>query len=212
MDVVVAAWRGAGSPPGAGSDPGVCARCCLPAALVATCAVVSKNFTGYDGWASPGRGGLCPACAWAHSAAPLRAQAHMVLRDGPRLVALDRPALTQVLAAGALAAGCALVVPLRPGRKHVLAAATWGRVATEAGPMPWRAGDVARLAAVARLRSAGFGPRMICQIAPAYPVLSTLGADRVPAVLQDWAALACWRHGGAWLELALHATTAAASR
>lgn len=212
VDVVVAAWRGAGSPAGAGSDAGVCARCRLPAALVATGLVVSKNFTGYDGWAAPGRGGLCPACTWAHSAAPLRARAHMVCQDGPRLVALERSALLQVLLRGAMAAGCAVVVPLRPGRKHVLGAATWGQVATEAGPMPWRAGDVARLAAVTRLRSAGFGTRMICQVAPAYPVLAALDTHRVPAVLEDWAALAPWRRGGAWLELALHATTAAASR
>lgn len=212
MDVVVAAWRGAGSPAGAGSDAGVCARCRLPAVLVATAVVVSKNFTGYDGWAAPGRGGLCPACTWAYTEPALRAQAHVVHREGPHLIALQRPGLAEALLHGAMTAGCALVVPLRPGRKHVLTTAVWGRVATEGGAMPWRAGDAARLAVVARLRAAGFGPRMIRQVAPAYPVLSALPAGSVGAVLADWAALAPWRGGGAWLELALHATIVEALR
>ena len=207
MDVVVAAWCGAGSPASASSVVGVCARCGSQACVVAVRAVVSKNFTGYDGWATPGCGGLCPACAWAHTSAVLREVAHQVSQVGPHLAALQREDLAEVLAKGALSPGCALVVPLRPGRKHVIAAARWGQVATEAGAMPWRGADARALGAVVRLRAAGFGPRMIAAPAPAYPVLRALPAHQVPVVLGDWAALAPWRAGGAWLELALHATT-----
>jgi len=65
MDVLTAAWAAHGRPPIKGlSAAGECARCGrADLGAVATRAVVSKTFTGYDGWLNPCGAGLCPVCA-----------------------------------------------------------------------------------------------------------------------------------------------------
>lgn len=70
MDVLTAAWVGAGSPtPHATSLTGDCSHCGSRDQLVAVRAVVSKQFTGFDGWANPSGRGVCPGCAWGYATA-----------------------------------------------------------------------------------------------------------------------------------------------
>ena len=85
MDVLTAAWVGAGSPtPHATSLTGDCSHCGSRDQLVAVRAVVSKQFTGFDGWANPSGRGVCPGCAWGYATAELRAGAHPPTRGvGP---------------------------------------------------------------------------------------------------------------------------------
>lgn len=214
MDVLTAAWSAHGCPlPADQSMTGQCARCSRDAALVATRTVVSKVFTAFDGWREPGGAGLCPACTWGFRAPGLRLVAHLVTSAPLKLQALDPPSLGQLLGAP-LPAEVAVIVPLRPGRKHLLPEAVWGRVAVDDARLPWTASDVDRLAAMCRLRALGFGPRMLTEAAPAWPVLRRLPHSRWSQILGDWSRLELWRSRRPWFDLGVQAsytTTAAAA-
>lgn len=206
MNVLTAAYAASGTPAPTPDLAGRCARCGTHSdQLTRTTQVVSKLFTAFDGWQDPTGRGICPPCAWAHTAPQLRQHPHLVTAGA--LEQLTRPALEQLLLAGPLTGRQALVVPLRPGRKHLLPEATWGHVTTDAARLPWTAGDVTRLEAVLRLRAAGFGSRMLAADAPPWPVFSRIAPDLWTQVLTDWEALAPWRTRRPWLDLALHATT-----
>lgn len=152
MNVLTAAWTGAGSPAPDDGELGRCARCATPAVLTPARQVVSKVFTSYDDWARPSGAGVCPACAWGYTEPQLRATTHLVTRDPAAVQAFSRQDAQQLLADGALPSDVALVVPLRPGRKHLMPGASWGRVSLDNTQIPWTGGDVARLAVVVRLR------------------------------------------------------------
>ena len=138
MDVLTAAWVGAGSPtPYATSLTGDCSHCGSRDQLVAVRA-----------GANPSGRGVCPGCAWGYATAELRAGAHLVTRDPASLAPLDRAGVAALLRSGPLGADSALVVPLRPGRKHLLPMATWGRVAVEDVGLGWNHQEVARHRAV----------------------------------------------------------------
>jgi hypothetical protein len=172
--------------------------------------VVSRVFTAFDDWHNPSASGLCPACTWGYRAPGLRSRAHLVT-EAPQLRQLTHRGLQQLLAA-AVPAHVALIVPLRPGRKHLVPEARWGRVTVEDTQLSWGAADATRLAVVRRLRAAGFGPRMLTDPAPSWSVLRHLPpADRADT-LRDWAALDGWRRRRPWLEVALHATTVTRTR
>ena len=211
MDVLTAAWTAAGRPlPAVPAGAGRCARCSTSSTgLTPVRQVLSTSFTGYDTWDDPGRGGLCPACTWGHTTPALRATAHHLTRTGPRLRPLSRPALAARLGAP-LSCDEALVVPLRPGRKHLLPDATWGRITLDDLTLPWTPQDVIRLQAVRRLRQAGFGSRMLTAPAPAWTVVHRLPAARRTAVMDDWSRLQVWRDRPPLLAFALHATVPAA--
>ena len=210
MDVLTAAWIGDGRPTVEPSPTleGPCARCGTTAALVPARSVISKAFTAFDGWSTPNGRGLCPACAWCYDTTSLRAVAHLVTRQLPALRRMTRDDAVVLLRAGALAVDLSLVVPLRPGRKHVVPAAEWGRVSVDDVPVPWSASDAQLLEAVLELRSQGFGTRMLAEPAPPVPVLKALAPDRWARVLQLWEALGPWRTPDSpWMDLALHITT-----
>ena len=209
MDVLTAAWVGAGSPtPHATSLTGDCSHCGSRDQLVAVRAVVSKQFTGFDGWANPSGRGVCPGCAWGYATAELRAGAHLVTRDPASLAPLDRASVAALLRSGPLGADSALVVPLRPGRKHLLPMATWGRVAVEDVDLGWNHQEVARLRQIDRLRALGFGSRMLTAAAPPFQVMRTLTSEQFPQVLDAWSQLEPWRQpGNPWMALAVHVTT-----
>lgn len=208
MSVLAAAWAAAGSPAAAGTMDGACARCGAAARLVPVRTAVSKQFTAFDRWADPCGAGLCAGCAWGYTTAALRAGAHLVTRLPPTLTAVGRAGAAGRLLAGPLRPDAALIVPLRPGRKHLLPDAPWGRVAVDDAAVPWSAGDARRLRAVRELRGLGFGSRMLAAAAPAFQVLARLPAARYGEVLGLWAELDPWRvPGSPWLGLAIHITT-----
>ncbi|WP_043650842.1 hypothetical protein [Cellulosimicrobium cellulans] len=210
MDVLTAAWIASGWPivDEASLGAGECARCDASAHLVPVRRAVSKSFTAYDAWSNPSGPGLCQACTWAYTTTSLRAQAHLVGRSPATVRPVPRSGAAELLLTGALSADDALFVPLRPGRKHVLPAAEWGRVAVDDVTIPWSASDASLLRRVLDLRDRGFGTRMIAEPAPPYAVLIGLDRSEWPAVLQAWRELAPWRSpDNPWLHLALHITT-----
>jgi hypothetical protein len=156
-------------------------------------------------------------CSWGYATAGLRAGAHLITRTPAMVQALTRDQARAALTS-ALAADQALVVPLRPGRKHVLPDAVWGRVSVDDAHLPWGEHDAALLQLVIDLRGKGFGSRMLAEPAPPYPVLQTLPRADWQPVLQAWEQLTPWRvPDSPWLPLALHVTlpisdTAAAHR
>ncbi len=210
MDVLTAAWLAAGQPevmpPG---GDGVCARCRRRAPLVPVRAVISGKFTGWERWADPCGSGVCPSCAWGYRDPVLRRAPTCVTARPPRITHPAPGELAAVLAAP-LRQDMALSVPLRPGRKHLLPAAAWGRIITGDAHLAWTRGDVARLDVMTRLRDDGFGSRMLAAPAPAFGVLRRLPPERQRGVLAEWADLAAWRSRRPWLDLALHVTAAAA--
>lgn len=207
-DVVIAAWIGAQRPIAMHTThDGPCARCGTPTALIAAAQVVSRNFTGYESWTRPTGGGLCPACAWAYRTPGLRQHAHLVRRDPAELRCLTTLDARGVLAQGAPGAGEAVVVPLRAGRKHLLPSASWGSLRVDDSHLPWTTADVMRLLAVERLRSLGFAPSVLSDVAPPYAVLRRQPRRAWPAVIADWQTLAPWRDHPVWLTLAVSVTT-----
>jgi hypothetical protein len=214
VTVLTIAWRAAGAPSRKDiAVAGICARCGNSAELSPARAVISKTFTGFEGWVDPSGHGLCPACCWAYSTDILRLSPHLVTANPEAMSRLTKAEVGEILQRGPLERGCALVVPLRPGRKHLMPTATWGRVTVEDAHLPWAAADARRLQVVARLRTLGFGTRMLASAAPAYPALRRLPAPDWPQVLSWWAELDPWRAADSpWLALALHVTVPADSK
>lgn len=209
MDVLTAAWLAAGARPApALTRAGRCARCSTLAELTAVRSAISKTFTGFEGWGDPGGTGLCGACAWAYTTPQLRAEPHLVTRQPVGLRRLQRTDIRAVLLTGALDPCLALVVPLRPGRKHVVPTARWGRVTVDDAVLPWGDSDAARLGELIELRGRGFGSRMLTEPAPSYHVLRRLPPDQWQPTMRAWQQLAPWRAPDSpWLPLALHVTT-----
>jgi hypothetical protein len=206
-DVVRTAWAAAGRP-AAGRSRGSCARCGGAGRTTAVRELVSGNFTAWDGWVDPSGRGLCGPCAWAYREPCLRALPTLVRAAGPAMAHPRRGDLAGLLSCPA-EPGAVLIIPLRPGRKHLLPEAQWGRVVTDDAALPWGPADVARLQAMLRLRQAGFGTRMLAAAAPAYPVLRRLPAGGRTATLADWDLLRDWRARPPWLRLAAYVTTPA---
>ena len=208
MDVLTAAWTAAGAPTSPSSIHGPCARCGRQASLTATRTVVSKVFTSFDSWVHPAGAGVCPSCAWGYRTPDLRSSAHMVTRS-PKygLSSLTRPAVLEVLTSGRLNVDAALVVPLKPGRKHLIPDAVWGQVTLDDVHLPWTTAAADRLQVVADLRSRGFGTRMLEEPAPPWPILRRQPRADWILVMAAWVQLDPWRTPASpWLALALHIT------
>lgn len=208
MTVMTTAWRAAGAP--VRSDiavSGVCARCGQRGELTSARAVISKSFTGFESWVDPSGLGLCPSCCWGYATPELRLVPHLVTVEPAALTALSKADVSALLAAGGLAAGQAVIVPLRPGRKHLLPTAHWGRVTVDDAHLSWNVDDARRLQTVQQLRDLGFGTRMLGAGAPPFTALRKLPAQQWSTVIDGWAQLDPWRAGPSpWLALALHIT------
>lgn len=211
MDPLEVAWVAAGRPRPACSGPGggfsgVCARCGAEGEeLVPTSRVVSDRFTDYDQWADPSGAGLCPACTWAYREARVRAEAHSVSRVPAALTFLTAAALGQLLCRP-VEPDVAVAVPLRPGRKHVLPAAAFGRVCVDGTLLSWSTADCERLDAMSQLRAAGVSTRALAQTSPPWPVVRGLGLEARDLLLRRWAALDPWRRAAPWFDLGVAAT------
>ena len=221
-DVLTVAYAAAGSPATPHELEGACARCGIETDQLTRATgrrVVSEQFTAYDGWRSPSNvRGLCPPCTWALTAPALRQHPHQITRtpqaDPIHNTDLSSAGFRQLtrsdlagLLESPLAGDVAVIVPLRPGRKYLLPEAQWGTIATDATRLPWVAADADRLAALQRLRGAGFGSRLLAAPAPPWPVFSRLSPSAWPQVLADWEHLKPWRERTPWLDLAIYATT-----
>ena len=208
MNVLTAAWVGSGCS-GVADDPSAarCARCGVRAGVVPTRAAVSKTFTGFDDWAHTSGRHLCECCAWGYSTPGLRASPYLITRDPAGIQGMARHQVGEFLAGGALATDSCVVVPLRPGRKHLLPTAVWGRVCVDDARLIWGPLHAELLRTVFRLRSLGFGSRMLAEPAPSFRVMSSLPASQYAAVLRDWERLSHWREpDNPWLPLAVHIT------
>lgn len=208
MTVLTSAWVGSGFSFG-DEDPGDerCACCGDRAGSVPVRSAVSKTFTGFDSWVDPVGRQLCACCAWGYSTPELRAGPLLVTRTPAALRQLSRQEAGEVLARGAVGQGECVVIPLRPGRKHLLPGAGWGRVSVDDANLTWTGAHAELLGLVHKLRSMGFGSRMLAEPAPSFRVLSSLPAEQYTTVLRDWEQLAPWRTpDNPWLSLAIHVT------
>lgn len=208
MDVLHAAWIAAGEPHIAGDRAGVgrCGRCAAAdTTLLPAASAVSKVFTAWDQWRNPNAPGLCNACTWGYRHSPLRTHVHLVTTE-PRLACLSSAEVYHALAVP-LPPDTAVILPLRPGRKHLLPQAQWGRVNVDDAALSWTSADVERLAAVRRLRRHGVGSRMLTEAAPPFGVMRRVGPPQHAALLADWDLLAPWRRRPLWLNVALRCTT-----
>jgi len=204
-DVVQVAWTAVGCPrPAAATGPaGVCARCGRADTLLSPVRrVLSRNFSGFDDWARPALDGLCQACTWAYQTPLLRSVPHLVVRQPEMLTPLTRSELATLLTRP-MTSDEALVVPLRPGRQHVVAGATWGGIATDHLVLTWTAEDVTRLGLVQNLRGLGCTLTALLQPAPPYQVVTRAGAGRWQELMDQWEQLQPWRSRETWMQLAM---------
>ena len=105
-----------------------CARCGhATTAMTPVGQVISRRFTGYESWTNLAGRHLCQVCVWVYRHRPLRSEVHIVTRSPATLQAANPSLLRQVLAAP-VGADTLVIVPLRPGRKHLLPDARWGFV------------------------------------------------------------------------------------
>lgn len=210
MTVTTSAWIGAGRParPANQGGGGACSRCGRAGELVPVRSAISKAFTAFDGWSNPNGAGLCQACAWSYATPRLRSAIHLIHRHPAKLEPLTKPQARSLLGRGRLDPAAAVVIPLRPGRKHLLPTAEWGQVCVDDARLPWTDQHAQLLDLVEKLRELGFGSRMLTEPAPPFQVMRALPRDRWAWVLQAWEALAVWRPpDNPWLPLAVHLTT-----
>ena len=214
-DIVATAYEatsGTSTPPAAAVDGSRCARCSSPSGrMTAVQDVVSNRFTGYHSWINPRGDGLCEPCTWGYRHRPLRTEVHLVHRDRPKLETLTDAQLAAALASP-IPADIAVIVPARSGRKHVFPDAEWGHVAAADANLTWRRRDADVLAAMTRLRAAGFTEANLAAPAPPFTIVQALHPTDLPAVLADWATLDPWRSAPPWWHLGLRASSHATRR
>ena len=204
-DVVEVAWRAHGSPSAmAGTLDGLCARCGTPDSLTVTRNVISRNFTAFDDWRDPAGAGLCRACTWAFRSPMLRTIPFLVVRFPEMLTPLATDQLRAQLREPMLP-DKTVVVPLRPGRKHVLSGAAWGHVATDEHLLTWTSDDAHRLELAEQLLALGYRTSQLLQPAPPYPQTAALPIAQAVWALDAWQDLAPWRTKQVWMAVAVRA-------
>lgn len=207
-DVVDTAWEAIGSPVVEPSSmtSGVCARCGRVAELVSSAKAVSKFYRSWDVWRDPNGAGVCPACMWSFHAPLLRSVPHWIHRDPSMLVALSPADLAGRLQLP-LGTDSAIVLPLRPGRRHLIHHAQWGTVTTDDGALAWTSGDARRLGDYQRLRALGLSHQQVMAPVPPFALLRKLDSVQAAEVLDVWPALDSWRACPAWAAIASRTLT-----
>ena len=213
LDVVTTAYAAATgaavSWPPAGVPGGpACARCGRPTEGCGRRVreTVSRTFTGFDGWVDVAAPTMCRVCVWVYTTTALRSDLMVVTSDPPRATKLSKSRLRRVLG-HAISSNSAVVVPLRPGRKHILPHARWGRVAVDDVALPWTELDAERLSAAVRLRRCGFSLAALGRAAPAFNTLRTNPHRAWASIFSDWDRLDPWRERPVYLDLAATAST-----
>jgi hypothetical protein len=97
----------------------------------------------------------------------------------------------------------AVVVPLRPGRKHLLPDARWDTATVDDAQLIWTSVDAHRLAVMRRLRAHGFSESMLCDDSPAYLAGLPPTSGRRSSATGTTSLVAS---GAAWFEIGLRAT------
>ena len=151
---------------------------------------------------------MCRACCWAYRTPLLRTVPHLIVRCPELLLSLSGSELHAALARP-LTSGSAIVVPLRPGRKHVISGAAWGRIVTDDALLSWTDQDVACLDVVDDLRAAGFKTRSLYEPAPPHQVVRQLPAEQIPNILTRWDQLQPWRTNPVRMQIACKTTRVA---
>ncbi|QHE72650.1 hypothetical protein [Rhodococcus sp. WAY2] len=114
-----------------------CARCGRSTAvMIPVGQVVSRRFTGYESWTNLVGRNLCAVCVWIYRHRPLHTDAHIVTREPVMLRRANTALLHQVLST-TIDADTAVIVPLQPGRKHLLPDARWGQVTIDDTTLTW---------------------------------------------------------------------------
>jgi len=207
IDVAEAAYQAADTPPWPRPSElghGRCARCDTSGWTVAATAAISDHWFGFDAWRTASRPRLCIVCAWLYATADLRRHSH-IITAAPTLQQAG-PSQLYSLLSQPLPADTAVAVILRPGRKHVLPNAKWGRIAADDTCISWSTSDTGRLATMKRLRRLGFGSHQLAAPAPAHTVLTKLEPAQQLEALDAWQALDTWRTRQPWLQIAIRAT------
>lgn len=188
---------------------GPCARCGSPSGRISVADVVSRVFTGTDSWIHPAGRSLCGVCAWAYSAPRVREAIRCVSRAPAAVRELTLAQAYAQLSGGGLEASLALVIPIRPGRRHLLPQAQWGRIVTDHGCFTWSSTDADRLLAVHRLHGAGIPAAALMGAAAPWLVIDRArSSGQLAQTLNDWELLKPWRAGSMhpWLALAQRLT------
>lgn len=192
-DPAAAAWLAAGRPvvDVAAETKGRCGRCGSTALTVPSSQIVSEKFASFDGWPY-GLDRLCLACAWAYHRAP-NAQPALHITASTLTEHTDSTELRDVLCAGALPAGHAVIVPATR-RQHILPSAQWGHLATDGFQVRWDAAAAQRLTELAWIRG------LLAVTKPGAGTWTPLGAPTPPTWLlraqpaQQWPRLLeCWQ-------------------
>ncbi len=184
-----------------------CARCATAAATAATTKILHRGFTSVDDWKAPTSTALCPACIWCYSTAQLRSSVLKVTAAPAGLTLLTLPQLLLELGQ-TVRQDVAIALPSRPGRKHMLPSAAWGRVTLDEQPLTWSSADATRLNTLADLRRLGASATDLLKPVPAWKMVTMTPASARPALLSAWEDLAPWRRSPAWMTVAIIATTA----
>ncbi len=213
LDVVTTAYEAATGfavswPPTGVSGDSACARCggATEGSGRRVRETVSRTFTGFDGWVDVAAPTMCRVCVWVYTTTALRSDLLLVTSDPRRATKLSKTRLRRVLGQ-AISPTSAVVVPLRPGRKHILPHARWGRVAVDDVALPWTEHDAERLSAVVRLRRRGFSLAALARAAPAFSTLKNIPHRTWTSVFADWDSLDPWRERPVYLDLAATAST-----
>lgn len=185
---------------------GGCARCGhVTAEMTPVGQVISRRFTGYESWTNLAGRHLCQVCVWVYRHRTLRTHAHVVTRCPASVTLANRDLLRRVLSTP-VPADVAVIIPLRPGRKHLLPDAQWGHLTVDETHLRWSEGDAARLTVMSRLRGLGFTEVMLRDDAPSYTVLHRVPADQWAIVFDDWERLGAWRHADPWWQVGIRAS------
>ena len=183
-----------------------CARCGRDGAATPTGQVVSRSFTAYDSWQDPSGDLVCPVCVWGHLGVGVRNDIRHVHRDPPRDRVMSTHDAFDLLATEPIPPGQAVVIPLRPRRKHILPQAIWGRVMADDVGITWVRADTKRLATVRDLRESGVTPAQLYAPAPPHHVVNAAGS-KAADVLAAWTALRPWRSPrNPWMAAAIRVT------
>jgi hypothetical protein len=211
-DVLLAAWQAAGEP-----DPGVplevagtCVRCVRATVGAPLDAVVSGKYGDWDrlaGRAAPGVLVWCPPCAWGHRHLPLRTRPHLIEPGGCRPLAAGE---LRAALAGALPPRVAVLVPLSR-HKHLAPFANWGMITTDDAELRWTIHDAGLLDVAAWLRAAGVPAWALRHPGPPADAVAHLDVATRAGVVLRWGELDPWRRRPPWLEVAIRATSAAAT-
>jgi len=204
----LAAWRSE-HPQDHLDDPSpgaACARCAAAAATTATTKVLHRGFTSVDDWRAPNNSALCPACVWCYTTPALRSSALKVTASPATLTLLTLPQLLTELR-HPIPADTAIAVPSRPGRKHMLPAATWGRVTLDDTPLTWSTQDCTRMATLVQLRTLGASAVDLLKPVPPWKMVAMTPAGDRATLLNAWDSLTPWRRAPAWMTVATIAAT-----